>query len=32
MSPKGTVLHGSNINVPEEKRVQLEIFYTEPEN
>ncbi|WP_452227340.1 DUF4270 domain-containing protein [Lacinutrix cladophorae] len=32
MSPKGTVLHGGNENVPLEKRVQLEIFYTEPKN
>ena len=32
MSPKGTILHGSNENVVEAKRVQLEIFYTEPEN
>lgn len=32
LSPKGTVLHGSNENVPEDKRVQLEIYYTEPDN
>ncbi|WP_452230367.1 MULTISPECIES: DUF4270 domain-containing protein [unclassified Lacinutrix] len=32
MSPKGTVLHGGNPNVADEKRVQLEIFYTEPKN
>ncbi|PWK20384.1 DUF4270 domain-containing protein [Xanthomarina spongicola] len=32
LSPKGTVLHGSNLNVPENKRVQLEIYYTEPDN
>jgi len=32
LSQKGTVLHGSNLNVPEEKRVQLEIYYTEPDN
>ncbi|QRM88521.1 DUF4270 family protein [Lacinutrix sp. WUR7] len=32
MSPRGTVLHGSKANVPDEKRVKLEIFYTEPEN
>ncbi len=32
LSPKGTILLGSNPNVPEDKRVQLEIFYTEPEN
>lgn len=32
LAPKGTVLHGSNLNVPENKRVQLEIYYTEPDN
>ena len=32
MAPKGTILYGSHPNVTEEKRVQLEIFYTEPEN
>ncbi|MFD2822690.1 DUF4270 domain-containing protein [Lacinutrix iliipiscaria] len=32
LSPKGTILHGSHENVDDEKRVQLEIFYTEPEN
>lgn len=32
LSQKGTVLHGSNLNVPEEKRVQLEIYYTQPDN
>jgi len=32
LAPKGTVLHGSNLNVPEDKRVQLEIYYTEPDN
>src|SRR5690554_325640 len=32
LSPKGTVLHGSNLNVPENKRVQLEIYYTQPDN
>ena len=32
MSPKGTILFGSNENVVEAKRAQLEIFYTEPEN
>lgn len=30
LSPRGTVLHGSHPNVPEDQRVQLEIFYTEP--
>lgn len=29
LSPRGTVIHGSNENVPEEKRLQLEIFYSE---
>lgn len=29
-SPFGTVLHGANINVPENKRLKLEIYYTEP--
>ena len=28
--PFGTVLYGSNSNVPEEKRLKLEIFYTKP--
>lgn len=32
LSPKGTILHGSNLNVPADKRVQLEIYYTEPNN
>jgi len=32
LSPKGTILYGSNSNVPEEKRVRLEIYYTEPTN
>lgn len=32
LAPKGTVLHGSNLNVPEDKRLQLEIYYTEPDN
>ncbi|TYA60128.1 DUF4270 domain-containing protein [Formosa maritima] len=32
LAPKGTVLYGSNLNVPEDKRVQLEIYYTEPDN
>ena len=31
LSPKGTALYGSNINVPEDKRVKLEIFYSENE-
>ncbi len=32
LSPRGTVLHGSTTNVPENLRPKLEIFYTEPEN
>jgi len=32
LSPRGTVLHGGHQNVIEEKRVKLEIFYTEPDN
>lgn len=28
--PFGTVLYGSNSNVPEDKRLKLEIFYTKP--
>lgn len=32
LSPRGTVLHGSNANVPDDKRIKLEIFYSEPEN
>lgn len=30
MNPLGIVLYGSNPNVPENKRVKLEIFYTKP--
>ena len=29
VNTKGTVLYGSNSNVPEDKRIQLQIFYTE---
>ncbi|GGG38330.1 DUF4270 domain-containing protein [Bizionia arctica] len=32
LSQKGTVLQGSNLNVPEDKRIQLEIYYTQPDN
>jgi hypothetical protein len=32
LAPKGTVLYGSNVNVQEDKRLQLEIYYTEPDN
>lgn len=28
--PFGTVLYGSSSNVPEDKRLKLEIFYTKP--
>lgn len=31
LSPRGTVLYGNN-NVPEDKSVQFEIYYTEPNN
>ncbi|MFD2551319.1 DUF4270 domain-containing protein [Bizionia sediminis] len=30
LSPRGTVLYGSNPSVPETKKVKFEIFYTEP--
>ena len=29
LSPRGTVVYGSNDNVPEDKRLELEIFYSE---
>lgn len=29
LSPRGTVIYGSNDNVPEDKRLELEIFYSE---
>lgn len=32
INPFGTVLHGSTNNVPEDKRLKLEIFYTVPES
>lgn len=32
LSPKGTVLHGSKDNIPEGKRLEFEIYYTETEN
>ena len=32
LSPRGTVLHGSNQNVPDTKKMKFEIFYTEPNN
>jgi len=31
LSPRGTVLHGSTLNVPDDKRIELEVYYTEPE-
>ncbi|WNH13805.1 DUF4270 domain-containing protein [Thalassobellus suaedae] len=30
ISPRGTILYGSNENVPDNKRLKLKIFYTEP--
>ncbi|ULC59909.1 DUF4270 domain-containing protein [Flaviramulus sp. BrNp1-15] len=30
ISLRGTILHGSNENAPEEKRLKLKVFYTEP--
>jgi hypothetical protein len=30
MNPLGTVLYGSNLNVPADKRLKLQIFYTKP--
>lgn len=30
LTPRGTILYGSNENVPENKRLMLKIFYTEP--
>lgn len=32
LTPRGTVLYGSHPNVADENRVQLEIYYTEPNN
>lgn len=34
LAPRGTILYGSrqSINVPEEKRMKLNVFFTEPEN
>ncbi|GAA4803677.1 DUF4270 domain-containing protein [Litoribaculum gwangyangense] len=31
ISPRGTILYGSNTNVPEEKKLKFKIFYTEPD-
>ncbi|MEN2414721.1 DUF4270 domain-containing protein [Flavobacterium mesophilum] len=30
MGPLGTILYGGNSNVPEDKRLKLEIYYTKP--
>ncbi len=30
MNPLGTVLHGSSLSVPENKRLKLKIYYTKP--
>lgn len=30
LTPRGTILHGTNENVAENRRMKLEIFYTEP--
>lgn len=32
LSPRGTVLYGSNPSVPDDKKVTFEIYYTEPNN
>lgn len=32
LTPRGTILYGSNENVPVDKRMRLEIFFTEPDN
>ena len=29
---RGTILYGSNVNVPEAKRLKLKVFYTEASN
>jgi hypothetical protein len=31
ITPRGTVLYGSNSNVPEGKRLKFKIFFTEPD-
>lgn len=31
INPLGTVLYGSNSNVPDDKRLKLEIYYTKPD-
>ncbi|MGE5944967.1 MAG: DUF4270 domain-containing protein, partial [Flavobacteriales bacterium] len=30
ITPRGTILHGTNANVPENKRMTLEVFFTKP--
>ncbi|WP_100611154.1 DUF4270 domain-containing protein [Confluentibacter lentus] len=30
ITPRGTILHGTNTNVPENKKMTLEIFFTKP--
>jgi hypothetical protein len=30
MNPLGTILYGSSLNVPENKRLKLKIYYTKP--
>ena len=32
ITPRGTVLYGSNANVDDEKRMRFKVFYTEPNN
>ncbi|MDO7136974.1 DUF4270 domain-containing protein [Algibacter lectus] len=32
ITPRGTVLYGSNANVDDEKRMKFKVFYTEPNN
>lgn len=32
IDPSGTVLYGSAVSVPEDKRLRLEVFYTKPSN
>ena len=29
ITPRGTIIYGSNVNVPEDKRMSLEIYFTE---
>ncbi|KJD36490.1 hypothetical protein PW52_04890 [Tamlana sedimentorum] len=30
ISPRGTILHGSHENIPDDKRLKLKLFFTEP--